>query len=386
MKTLIVDKVKELKLVEVDKPVGDGNQVIAKVLASGICGSDIHYWDIGQPQGLVLGHEYCCEVVDPGCRKDLKKGDRITALPISPCGKCEACRTGNIHYCAETWNDASGTSLSRPGAYAEYIRLRPDMVRKVPKEMTDEQVAMVEPSAVGLHAVHLGNVKVGDKVLVIGGGIIGLMTAEFARLQGAKTIAMTETNPARGKSAVKLGAVDVWFNALDKDVMTNLYTYSNGGFDVVIDCCGNSPAVTTAVQAVKPGGTVVLVGVSLLPITIPSTPIVLRELTLKGDIAYTEKEFDDCIEFIAKKHVNVDKYISAVVGLEEGQESFERLTSGKDSAIKIILRPDIKSKKSKLKSKKEKSVKEKVVKEKPAKKVKETTGKNKKSVAKKKSK
>lgn len=371
MKTLIVNNVKELKLVDVDQPVGDGKQVIAKVLTCGICGSDIHYWDIGQPQGLVLGHEYCCEVVDPGCRQDLKKGDRITALPISPCGKCEACRSGNIHYCAETWNDASGTSLSRPGAYAEYIRLRPDMVRKVPKEMTDEQVAMVEPSAVGLHAVHLGNIKVGDSVLVIGGGIIGLMSAEFARLQGAKTIAMTETNPARGKSAVKLGAVDQWFNALDKDVLSKLYAYSNGGFDVVIDCCGNSPAVTTAVQAVKPGGTVVMVGVSLLPITIPSTPIVLRELNLKGDIAYTEKEFDDCIDFIAKKRINVDKYISAVVGLEEGQASFERLTSGKDSAIKIILRPDIKSKKAKIKkekpAKKEKLAKQKPVKDKIAK-------------------
>ena len=75
MKTLVVNKEKELKLVNVDKPVGDGNQVIAKVLACGICGSDIHYWDIGQPAGLVLGHEYCCEVVDPGCRKNLKKGD-----------------------------------------------------------------------------------------------------------------------------------------------------------------------------------------------------------------------------------------------------------------------------------------------------------------------
>lgn len=357
MKTLIVDKVKELKLIDAKKPVTDGNQVIAKVLACGICGSDIHYWDIGQPHGLVLGHEFCCEVVDPGCRKDLKKGDRITALPISPCGKCEACRTGNIHYCVETWNDASGTSLSRPGAYAEYVRLRPDMVRKVPKEMTDEQVAMVEPSAVGLHAVHLGNIKIGDSVLVIGGGIIGLMSAEFARLQGAKTIAMTETNSARGKSALKLGAVDEWFNALDKDVMTKLANYSNGGFDVVIDCCGNSPAVTTAVQAVKPGGTVVMVGVSLLPITIPSTPIVLRELNLKGDIAYTEKEFDDCIDFIATKRINVNKYISAIVGLEEGQASFERLTSGKDSAIKIILRPDMKDKKSKPKKEKPAKVK-----------------------------
>lgn len=347
MKSLIVNNPKELKLVTTEKPVGDGKQVIAKVLACGICGSDIHYWELGQPAGLVLGHEYCCEVVDPGCRKDLKKGDRVTALPISPCGKCEACKSGNEHYCAETWNDATGTSLARPGAYAEYIRLRPDMVRKVPDNMTDEQVAMVEPSAVGLHAVHLANIKVGDKVLIIGGGIIGLMTAEFARMQGAKSIAMTETNPARGKSAVKLGAVDEWFNALNKDVMQKLSAYSNGGFDVVVDCCGNSPAVTTAIQAAKLGGTIVLAGVSMFPITIPTIAVVMRELTLKGDIAYTRREFDDCLELIATKKLDVNKYISAIVGLEEGQASFERLTSGKDKAIKIILRPDLKKGKTK---------------------------------------
>lgn len=343
MKALIVNKEKELKLVDVKTPEASGKEVIAKVLACGICGSDIHYWDIGQPNGLVLGHEYCCTVVDPGPRKDLKKGDRITALPISPCLKCEACKTGNIHYCAHTWEDATGTSLSRTGAYAEYISLRPEMVRKVPDNMTDEQVAMVEPSAVGLHAVHLGEIKVGDRVLVIGGGIIGLMSAEFAKLQGASYVAMTETNPARGKSAVKLKAVDEYFNALDKNCIEKLSKASRGGFDVVIECCGNSPAVTTAFQAVKEGGRVVLVGVSLTPITIPSTLIVLRELKVLGDIAYTEKEFDQCIELIANKKVNVDKYISKIVALEEGQKSFETLTSGKDSAIKIILRPDLKS-------------------------------------------
>lgn len=377
MKALIVNKQKELKLAEIATPEPNGKEVIAKVLACGICGSDIHYWDIGQPAGLVLGHEYCCTVVDPGPRKDLKKGDRITALPISPCLKCEACRTGNIHYCAHTWEDATGTSLSRTGAYAEYIALRPEMVRKVPKNMSDEQVAMVEPSAVGLHAVHLGEVKVGDRVLIIGGGIIGLMSAEFAKLQGASYVAMTETNPARGKSAVKLKAVDEYFDALDKNCVSKLSKASCGGFDVVIECCGNSPAVTTALQAVKEGGRVVLVGVSLTPISIPTTLIVLRELKVLGDIAYTEKEFDQCLELIANKKLNVDKYISKIVALEEGQKSFETLTSGKDSAIKIILRPDLKtkakkeSKKTEVVVKKEKSPKklEKATK-KPAKKAK----------------
>ena len=111
---------------------------------------------------------------------------------------------------------------------------------------------------------------------------------------------------------------------------------------MVIECCGNAPAVTSAIQACKAGGKVVLLGVSLGAISVPLTMSVMAEQTLLGAIAYTEKEFDCCIDLIASKKLNVKKYISKIVGLHEGQKSFETLTSGKDSAIKIILRPDIK--------------------------------------------
>lgn len=338
MKALSISEAKKLKLVNIDKPVPNGQDVIVKVLSCGICGSDIHYWEVGAPAGLVMGHEYCGEVVDAGSRKDLKVGDRVTALPISPCLECDACKSGNIHYCSSTWTYATGLSLTNPGGYAEYMAIRPDMVRKVPDSVSDEQVAMVEPTAVALHAVHVANVKVGDRVLVVGGGIIGLMCAEIARLQGASQVVMTETNPARGKFAVKAGAVDNWYNALDKKSMDKLAKL--GGFDIVFDCCGNSPAVTSAIQNCRAGGAVVLVGVSLTPITIPTTISVMGEQRLLGAIAYTAKEFDECIDLIAKKRLDVNKYISKIVGLHEGQKSFQTLTSGKDGAIKIILRPD----------------------------------------------
>ena len=342
MQALVIDKAKKLKLAKVNKPVPNGNDVIVKVSTCGICGSDIHYWEVGGPQGLVMGHEYCGVVQDAGSRKDLKVGDRVTALPISPCLECDACKSGNIHYCANTWTNATGLSLTYPGGFSEYMAIRPDMVRKVPKNISDEEVAMVEPSAVALHAVHVGNVEIGDSVLIIGGGIIGLMCAEMARLQGASYVAMTETNPARGEFAVKAKAVNGWFNALDKDVQVKLREASNGGFDKVFDCCGNAPAVTSAIQAAKAGGTVVLVGVSLAPITVPLTISVMAEQKLLGAIAYTPKEFDECIKLIASKRVNVKKYISKVVGLHAGQKSFETLTSGKDSDIKIILKPELK--------------------------------------------
>ena len=339
MKCVKINGPKDLVVSEIDKPISKDGKVVIKVESCGICGSDIHYWVSGEPKGLVMGHEFAGEVVDPGSRDDLKVGDRVTGLPISPCGKFEACKTGNPQYCRSTWKEAVGLSLTNPGGYAEFTSCRPDLVRKIPDNMTYEQAAMVEPSAVSLHAVKLGNVKIGDKVLVIGAGIIGEMAIEFAKLNGASYVGVVEVNELRGKKAINIGKADKFYNALNENVIDELLKDSNGGFDVVIECCGNSSAITEAMTTVRPGGTIVLVGVSLSAVTVPLTATVLSEVTLKGAIAYTEKDFDDTISLISNKTIDVLKYIDDIVPLEKANESFERLTSGSDSAIKILFKP-----------------------------------------------
>ena len=276
-----------------------------------------------------MGHEYCGIVTNPGAREDLKVGDRVTALPISPCGHCSACVTGNPQYCPETWTHATGLSLTTPGALAPKMAIRPDMVLKVPDNVSDDEVAMVEPSAVGLHAVHLANIKVGEKVLVIGGGIIGLVSAMFAKMEVASYVALSETNDARGKKSIRLGVVDEWYDAKDTKMLEKMALKTNGGFDVVIDCCGNSPAVSSALMAVRPGGRVVLVGVS-----------VMRELTIMGSIAYTKEEFQTCIDLMAGKKIDTLKFVDDIVSLEEVQMAYERLTSGEDDAVKILVDPN----------------------------------------------
>lgn len=301
MKCVKIEDVKKLTPGVMERPVSKDGSVVIKVEASGICGSDIHNWDLGAPLSLVMGHEVAGTVVDPGNREDLKVGDIVTALPISPCGKCDACKTGNPQYCKETWTHALGLSLDFPGGYAEYTNIRSDMVKKLPDTVSFDEGAMVEPSAVSLHATTLADIKVGDKVLIVGGGIIGLMAAEFAKLEGASYIAMVETNKARGKKATTVGKADEYFDALKENVVEELITVSNGGFDIVIECCGNSSAVSEALMAVRPGGKVVLVGVSSTPVTIPLVVSVLGESTLLGAIAYTEKEFETCIDLIAKR-------------------------------------------------------------------------------------
>ncbi len=339
MKAAILEDIKKFKIADVDAPKPDNNKVIIDIIKTGICGSDIHNWDAGEPKGLIMGHEFTGKVVNPGSRTDLKIGDRVTALPISPCGNCEACETGNPQYCSETWTHAIGLSLDNPGGLTSTIAIRPDMVLKLPDNVTDEEGAMVEPTAVGLHAVHLADIRVGDKVLIVGGGIIGLVSAMFAKLEGAEFVAVSETNEARGKKSVKLNVADDWFNAKDENFLNNIFTKIPNGFDVVIDCSGTTKAVESELMTVKPGGTIILVGVSPKPIEFASVIAVMKELTIKGAIAYTKEEFKNCISLMANKKIDVMKFVDDIVPLEETQKAYERLTSGTDDAVKIMIDP-----------------------------------------------
>ena len=340
MKCVAIKGIKEFEIKEIKEPVSIDGSVTIDVKKAGICGSDIHYWVGGEPKGLVMGHEFCGVVTNPGSREDLKIGDRVTALPISPCGHCAACKAGNVQYCAETWLHAEGLSLDNPGALAPKTAVRADMVLKVPDNVSDEEAAMVEPVAVGLHAVNLANIKIGDNVLIIGGGIIGLVSAMFAKKAGASYVAISETNEARGNKAVNLGVASDWFDAKSEDTINKMMTKTNGGFDVVIECCGNAPAVSSSLVAVKPGGTVVLVGVATEPITIPTVLAVMHEVTVQGAIAYTKEEFATCLDLISKKEIDVMRFVDDVVGLEDVQQAYERLTSGNDSAVKILVDPN----------------------------------------------
>lgn len=339
MKCVAIKDVKEFEIKEMDEPV-HSEKVIVDVKKAGICGSDIHNWVSGLPKGLVMGHEFCGVVTDPGSRGDLKIGDRVTALPISPCMHCEACLTGNVQYCSETWNHALGLSLDAPGALAPKMAIRPDVVLKVPDNISDEEVAMVEPTAVGLHAVNLANIKINDTVLVVGGGIIGLVSAMFAKKAGASYVVVSETNASRGEKAVTLGVADAWIDAKDQEKFNNLIK-DIGSFDKVIECCGNEPAVNSSLMAVKAGGTVVLVGVATKPIMVPTVIGVMRELTIKGAIAYTREEFQACIDLMSKGLIAVKKFVDDVVSLEGVQNAYERLTSGTDAAVKILVDPNI---------------------------------------------
>ncbi len=337
MKCIKLKGKNKLILTTTEEPIIDNKHVIIKVDKCGICGSDLHNFELGNPQGLIMGHEFSGTVIDPGNRTDLKQGDRVTALPISPCLNCEACESGNVNYCKETWTHAVGLSLDYPGGLSEKVKVRSDMVIKLDNNITNEEAAMVEPTAVGLHAINLADIEIGDKVLIIGGGIIGLTSAMFAKIAGANKITLLETNPNRGEKALKLKIVDEFINVSNKEEYSKFLQQNTSSYDKTIECCGNSDAVTSALTFAKPGSTIVLVGVSPTPITTPSIIAVMNELKIIGAIAYTKEEFIRCIELISNKKIDVLKFLDETIPLDQTQEAYTKLLSPNNDAIKIMV-------------------------------------------------
>ena len=342
MKCVKLNGQKKLVVDSNEPKMGKQGYILIDVIKAGICGSDIHYWVSGEPKGLIMGQEFSGIGIDNGGSKKFKEGERVTALPISPCKECKECKSGEVQICSHTWAKAIGLSLDNPGGFGGRVLVREDMVRHLPDNVSYESGAMVEPAAVALRAANISKVKKGDRALVIGGGIIGLLTAMFLKLKGASYVCLTETNPKRGEKSVKLGVAHEWFNALDPKIDEKLMakTETGNGFDVVCDCVGNSIALSNAIKYTRPNGNLIMVGISLDSVTVPLVSAVLKEINIKGSIAYKEEEFDAVIKFLGDKKINLEKFMDDVVTLEDVQSSFERLTSGNDEAVKILVDPN----------------------------------------------
>ena len=332
---------KRLELIETEAPGSDGENVIIKVSTCGICGSDIHYWESGLDMcgapGLILGHEFCGSVVDPGSRGDLLLHDRVTALPLDPCGTCESCRTGHPNLCTRGMKRSIPGNNS-PGAYAQYLKVRPDMVRKLPDSIGGLEAAMIEPASVALHAVHKAGITTGDRVLITGGGSIGLLCAAWAKISGASYITLTEINANRRAFAMESGDVDAVFDATDAKLVSSMKRAIQGSFDVAIETSASDGGINTAISALRPSGRLLLAGISFHPQAIMTLVLVIKEIDQKSALGYLPEEFDLTMEYIMRKKLNVAKIISRTIGLHEVQDAFERLSSNTSADVKILIR------------------------------------------------
>jgi threonine dehydrogenase-like Zn-dependent dehydrogenase len=206
--------------------------------------------------------------------------------------------------------------------------------------VSDIEAALIEPASVALRAVREARVTVGDKVLITGGGIIGSLVAMFARKSGASYIAMTEANLTRAEWAYKSGDVDQVFDAKDPGLVGALLDVSDPGFDVCLECAGVSSSIDIAIMALNPGvGVMVQVALNMSPVPISIFWMVLKEAKIKPILGYYVRDFEACIDLIAKKKIDIERFISRIVSFEEAQDAFIALTSGDCPDVKIAVRP-----------------------------------------------
>jgi L-iditol 2-dehydrogenase len=343
MKALTLTAYRQFDFGDVPEPEAGPEDLIIAVKACGICGSDVHGMDGSTGRRIppvIMGHEAAGIVRQAGLEAgNWKPGDRVTFDSTLYCGKCAFCQSGAVNLCEN--RRVLGVSCGeyrQNGAFAEYVRVPGRAVFSIPDSVAFEEAVFVEPTSVALHGVRRAQAGPGDTALVIGAGIIGLLTIQALKAAGCATVFATDVNLQRLRLAETLGA-DRTFPAGDAAVRDAILTATGGaGVDVSIECVGLAPTVDLAISAVRKGGRVGLVGNFAPRCDFPLQTVVTRELSLFGCCA-SAGEYPQALQEIAAGRIKVAPLTSAVAPLSEGASWFERLHGAKEDLIKVILTP-----------------------------------------------
>ncbi len=343
MKALVLKEYNNLVYEEVPDPVIKSNEVLVKIKACGICGSDIHGLDGSTGRRippLIMGHEASGIIVN--CGSDVlhwKTGDRVTfdstVYPLDDWFTLEG--RYNLSDNREVLGVSPGT-YKRNGAFAEYLAVPQHILYKIPDKVTFEQAAMVEAVAVALHSINLSGIRPGDKCVVVGTGMIGIFILKLLKIAGASKVIAVDINPKRLDQAKKSGAEHI-FISTDKELLSRIMELtSNRGADISFDAVGRSESVNMSVDVLRKGGTSVLVGNTSPGIDFPLQKVVTRELKILGSCAI-RGEYEVVLDLLETGKITVDDQISAVVPLSDGAIWFNRLYNKEMDLNKVILTP-----------------------------------------------
>jgi 2-desacetyl-2-hydroxyethyl bacteriochlorophyllide A dehydrogenase len=304
----------------------------------GICGSDIHFRASSViPPGTVMGHEFSGVVAELGAQvQGFAIGDRVAVYPFAPCGECPNCRRGDDHVCQQAALTGLGLGAS-PGAYAESVVVDGSMLIPIPDGLSFEHGALVEPLAVALHGIEIGEAAPEDRCVVIGAGPIGVMTALGLRARGAERVVVIERNEARRNRMRSLGVGTVGLEDVHDEVLRAL---GDEPPDVVFECAGNPAAPQLAAELVRSRGIVVLMGVLEEPVEISQLLLMIKEAQMRASFAYRRGEFAEAIELLEAGRLPADRLITHTAPLERAQAMFERLEDPTTEDIKILLSPE----------------------------------------------
>jgi len=343
MRALLLSEYNRLEIVDLPAPAAGPEEILVRVEACGICGSDVHGMDGSTGRRIppiVMGHEAAGTVVavGPGV-DDIAVGDRVTFDSTISCGKCDYCLRGEINLCDN--REVIGVSCGdyrRHGAFAEYLSVPRRIVYPLPAELGFAEAAMLEAISVAMHAVRVSGAAADDTALVVGAGMIGLLTLQAAHAAGCSRVYISDLDPTRLALAVKLGA-DHALPFSGRQLAHRIAELTAGrGADHVFEAVGNNETVSTAISCVRKGGTVTLIGNVAPEVTLPLQSVVSRQIRLQGSCA-SSGEYPQAIEMVATGKIKVKPLITAVAPLDQGPQWFERLHAREPHLMKIVLTP-----------------------------------------------
>lgn len=319
------------------------DEVLVRVRACGICGSDVHGMDGSSGRRIppiVMGHEAAGEITKiGGSVSKWAIGDRVTFDSTIYCGDCWYCRRGNVNLCEN--RRVLGVSCAeyrRHGAFAEFVAVPQRILYRLPDNLSFEQAAMVEAVSVAAHAVKRAPPAEDASTVVVGAGMIGLLVVQTLRIAGCKQIIAIDLDESRLALAAKFGATQT-FKAGNPDLPEKIRALTGGrGADAVFEVVGLPDTVKTAIDCVRKGGAVTLIGNLKPQVELPLQFVVTREISLFGTCA-SAGEYPACLDLIARGQINVTEFISATAPLEDGPRWFERLYSGEKGLMKVLLKP-----------------------------------------------
>jgi L-iditol 2-dehydrogenase len=343
MQALVLEDARVLNIREVPEPEFGAQDVLIRVKACGICGSDVHGYDGSTKRRippLIMGHEAAGVVAKIGAEvHSVHIGDRVTFDSTVSCGQCYFCHTGDVNLCDN--RQVLGVSCDdyrRNGAFAEYVSVPQHIVYALPDSFAFEKAALIEAVSIAVHAAKITGIQPGNSAVVVGAGMIGLLAVQAFSVFGCGKIIAVDLEESRLALARSMGA-DQTLSGDDPDLIAKLQAATDGrGPDIAVEVVGTQKTVLTALNAVRKGGTVTLIGNLAPTVEMPLQRIVTRQLRLLGSCA-SAGEYRKCIDLMATGAIDVDLLISEIAPLSEGAAWFSRLYSQEPGLMKVILQP-----------------------------------------------
>ncbi|KAG9903847.1 GroES-like protein, partial [Aureobasidium melanogenum] len=352
--SFVLRAVKDVAFEDRDIPkLRDEHEVRVRIAQTGICGSDVHYWQRGRigdfvlRSPIVLGHESSGTVVEIGAAvKNLKQGDRVAIEPGVPCRRCDYCRGGEYNLCNDT---IFAATPPWDGTLAKFYTVASDYCCKIPDSMSMEEAAMVEPTAVAVQIAKVADLRANHTVLVFGCGPIGVLCQAVAKAYGARKVIGVDVVKSRLDFAKSYGA-DAVFLPPKPDPGVEPVEHSEKvaamikkefdlgeGADVVLECTGAEPCIQAGVFAAKKGGTYVQAGMGKENVLFPITTACIRALNIRGSIRYTKGCYPEAVELVGSGKIDVKRLITNRFKFEEAEQAFELVKAGREDVLKVII-------------------------------------------------